>query len=281
MRWVAEGKSKRVTMSTGDGLNNVLAAIIAVRDPIGTANEADPRNEHGSAFDRVSAFQFGFEDGVPACRNISMREISQRRADLPQFLDVNETGEMDLTEESVRQVVDALNVVAPVDEVPAVRFGTDGCSGSPTDAAVSYCPDDNAIVANLEALNDMTAMPEKGFVRGPALGDTTAFSAVMSRYMLSHQRQRDATLEGDDAALRTACLTGAVMNGFVQPVTTPDGNTLRLSAGDLDEAVSGLLVNGVVASDVAGNTVPAGFVRIEAFRDGVLGDVDHCYDVHA
>jgi hypothetical protein len=59
-------------------------------------------------------------------------------------------------------------------------------------------------------------------------------------------------------------------------VTTPDGNTVALTAGDIDEAVSGLLTNGLVASDVNGASVPAGFSRIDAFRVGVLGDADRC-----
>lgn len=279
-RWVADGNSKRVTMSTGDGLNNVLSAMIAVRDGVGTEADANPQQEHGSAFDRVSAFQFGFEDGAPACKNITEREISQRRADLPQFLNTEESGEMDITEGSVSQLVDALEVVAPSDDPPTLKFGTEGCGGGATDTAVSYCPSDNTIVANLEALRDMTAMPEEGFFRGPAMGDTTAFSAVMSRYVMALEQQRNADLSGDQAGMRTACLTGAVITKFVEPVTTPDGNTLQLSAGDLDESVSGLLTYGVAASDVDGTPVPSGFARIEAFRDGVLGDADHCYDLY-
>ena len=69
MRWVAEGNSPRFTLSTGDGLNNVLAAMIAFRDPLLT--EGDPEvgvDEHGSAFERVSAFQFGFTDGAVGVR---------------------------------------------------------------------------------------------------------------------------------------------------------------------------------------------------------------------
>ena len=57
-------------------------------------------------------------------------------------------------------------------------------------------------------------------------------------------------------------------------VTTPDGNTIALTAGDVDEAVSGILDNGLVASDVNGESVPSGFSRIDAFRVGVLGDTD-------
>jgi hypothetical protein len=38
-RWVVEGNSPRFTLSTCDGLNNLLAAMIAFRDPL--LNESD------------------------------------------------------------------------------------------------------------------------------------------------------------------------------------------------------------------------------------------------
>ncbi|MCW2555127.1 MAG: Peptidase, partial [Mycobacterium sp.] len=84
MRWVAEGNSPRFTLSTSDGLNNLLAAMIAFRDPL--LNESDSEageDEHGSAFERVSAFQFGFTDGAASCASIDLKEIKQRRGDLP------------------------------------------------------------------------------------------------------------------------------------------------------------------------------------------------------
>lgn len=59
---------------------------------------------------------------------------------------------------------------------------------------------------------------------------------------------------------------------------TPDGNTVALTAGDLDEAVAGLLTNGLAASDVNGQSAPAGFARIDAFRTGVLSDKDQCFE---
>jgi hypothetical protein len=58
---------------------------------------------------------------------------------------------------------------------------------------------------------------------------------------------------------------------------TVDGTTVALAAGDLDEAVSGMLTNGLAASDVNGASVPSGFSRIDAFRTGVLGDQDRCF----
>jgi hypothetical protein len=50
-----------------------------------------------------------------------------------------------------------------------------------------------------------------------------------------------------------------------------------LTAGDLDKVVWGLLTNHLVASDVDGVPVPAGFTRIVAFRLGVGGDESVCY----
>ena len=70
-------------------------------------------------------------------------------------------------------------------------------------------------------------------------------------------------------ALRTACLTGVVHRKMAEPIDTPDQKELLLTAGDLDEAVSGLLTNRLVASDADGTSVPAGFTRIAAFRGGV------------
>ncbi len=74
MRWVAEDSSPRFTLSTGEGLNNVLAGVVSFRDPVQSEGDPDAGfNEHGSAFERLSAFQFGFTDGPPACVGIDMR----------------------------------------------------------------------------------------------------------------------------------------------------------------------------------------------------------------
>ena len=104
LRWVAEGKSPRFTLNTGEGLNNLLAAMISFRDPLMSEGDYyDVGDEHGSAFERVSAFQFGFTDGPSACAAINLQEIKQRRGDLPVELPSDQTGELPVTEDrSVR-----------------------------------------------------------------------------------------------------------------------------------------------------------------------------------
>lgn len=64
---------------------------------------------------------------------------------------------------------------------------------------------------------------------------------------------------------------------MAEPIELPSHNQLQLTAGDLEEAVAGLLTNHLVASDADGTSVPAGFTRIAAFRGGVTGNADACY----
>jgi hypothetical protein len=61
----------------------------------------------------------------------------------------------------------------------------------------------------------------------------------------------------------------------------PSGGNFQLTAGDVDESVSGLLTNGIGASDVNGNAVPAGFTRILAYRAGLQTNADRCFDQFA
>ncbi|MBI5337992.1 MAG: peptidase [Mycolicibacterium rufum] len=279
MRWVAEDNSPRFSLSTGDGLNNVLAGVISFRDPV--MQEGDPDagfDEHGSAFERISAFQFGFTDGPAACAGIDMREIGQRRGDLPVLLPEDQTGELAIDEESVRSIVDAMGILFTPQDPPALSFdaeAADSCADARPSPPASYCPATNTIVVDLPALQQLGAQDDNG---GLATGDNVAYSVLVSRYMQAIQHARGGVaLDNAEAALRTACLTGVATVKMSKQVTTPDGNTIALTAGDVDEAVSGMLTNGLAASDVNGESVPSGFSRIDAFRVGVLGDTDRCF----
>ena len=280
MRWVAEDNSPRFTLSTSDGLNNLLAAMIAFRDPL--LQRGDPEADedpHGSAFERVSAFQFGFTDGASSCAAIDKEEIELRRGDLPVLLQRDETGELEITEDSVGDIVAAMNVVFEPENPPELDFDAsqmENCPDSRSDDPAVYCPANNTIIIDLPALQDLGAPPEED-QRGLASGDNTGYSVVVSRYVMALQHARGVPLDNAVAALRTACLTGVATANMTSAISTPDGNTIIITAGDVDEAVSGLLVNGYVASDVHGETVPSGFSRIDAFRIGVLGDEDRCF----
>jgi len=282
MRWVAEDNSPRFTLSTGDGLNNVLAAMISFSDPLLSEDEYAPgANEHGSAFERITAFQFGFTDGAASCAAIDAKEIAQRRGDLPVELQQDQTGEWPVSEESVKAIVEALETLFSPADPPELSLDAESANDCPDarpSPPVSFCPANNTIAVDMSALDALGTPSGQSRDGGVVSGDNTAYSVLVSRYMLALQHERGGmTLNSAEAALRTACLTGVATTKMTEAVTTSDGNTVALTAGDLDEAVSGLLTNGLAASDVNGETVPSGFSRMDAFRIGVLGDEDRCF----
>jgi len=210
MRWVAEDNSPRFTLSTGEGLNNVLAAVIAFRDPL--LAEGDPEvgiDEHGSAFERLSAFQFGFTDGPSACAAIDLREIGQRRGDLPVLLPEDQTGELPVTEESVRSIIDAMGILFSPAKPPQLSFkasDAEGCPDARPSPPASYCPATNTIVVDLKELAMMGTQSDSEDGASLASGDNTAYSVLVSRYMQAIQHARGGVLlDNAEAALRN-CL---------------------------------------------------------------------------
>lgn len=286
LRWVAEGRSPRFTLSTGDGLNHVLAGAITIRDPIITPRRIRLLEDgHGTALDRVSAVQKGFSAGPGACATISMDEITRRRGDLPLVLQAESTGELQsgqvsITEETLNTLVEILGKIFSPEHPPALSLDASrvGCAPPPAaDTPAWYCPSANTVVVNLAALQSLGAPADES--KDVLLqGDNTALSVLTSRYLLAIQRERDVPLDSASTALRTACLTGFAQRAMAKRIDVASGKQLQLTAGDLDEAIAGLLTNGLVASDVNNDTVPAGFTRIAAFRSGLLSSTaDSCY----
>jgi predicted metalloprotease len=278
--WVADGKSPRFTLSTTDGLDHVLAGIITTRDPV-MDSDSENDNEHGSALDRVSAFQMGFMTGAPACAGINQQEIEQRRGDLPKALRVDptgdtETGEVSINEDTLSTLMEVLGKVFSPKNPPTLSYTPADCPDAKASPPASYCPATNTIVVDLPGLVKMATVSAEGEHTLPQ-GDDTALSIVMSRYALAVQHERGLPMQSPWTALRTACLTGVVHRKMAEPIDLPSHKQLLLTAGDLDKAVSGLLTNHLVASDADGTSVPAGFTRIAAFRGGVAGNMDACY----
>ncbi len=277
MRHVAEGSAEHFRLSTGDGLNQVLAAIFLLRDQVGSL--LTKRGAHGSAFDRVAAFQFGFTDGNRRCAAIDLAEVTARATELGFDPDDDNEGNLEITEATVGTIVETLRDTFkdnPFDE-PRLAFEGASCGATAPSPPASYCQDVNTIAVDLDGLAQL-GTPRDQSDRIAAVGDFAAFGLVASRYVLAVQKGVGLGLEGDAAGLRTACLVGVwaglhIKNPFGgrQPL-----GQVRLAPGDLDEAVAALLKDGLIASDVAGETVPSGFARVEAFRIGFLQGTQPC-----
>lgn len=282
MRWVADGKSARFSLSTGDGLAKLLLVMIGIRDPLLTAgNPAERRLVHGSAFERVTAFQFGFDGGVSTCAGIDEKEIEQRRSNLPpELLEHGNTGESLINADTSKSVTEALNKLFAPQPPPQLAFDQPPCPDARPSAPAWYCPSSNTIVVDMPRLVVLGTSLARGSpldMMGPLFGDYTAYSVLVSRFMLAVEKQHGGlALDNTNAGLRTACLTGVATAKLSKPVTVSGGDSIALSGGDVDEAVSGLLANGRAAGDVNGESAPSVFARVAAFRVGVLGDENGC-----
>ncbi|WNV90086.1 neutral zinc metallopeptidase [Umezawaea sp. Da 62-37] len=271
-RWIAEGNSKHFRLSTGPGLNQVLSTMFFIRDAAGTS--AEKQGAHGSAFDRVAAFQFGFAGDPKRCAQINETEIKSRITQQTFSPDDQSKGQLavadrkslDVLESSLRDAYKQTGA-AP----PAFKEGLGDCPDVQGTSPASYCPSTNQVSLDLDELTRIGSLPKKGQTGG--LGDFAAFAEIASRFALSIQKATGYPLDGPAAGLRTACLTGAWAG-----TTTKSTSTLRLSAGDLDEAVAELLADkSLIAADVNGAVVPSGFARVEAFRDGFFdGETGVC-----
>ncbi|MCH2221970.1 MAG: hypothetical protein MK097_16850, partial [Dechloromonas sp.] len=278
--WVAAGKSARLTLSTGDGLDRLLAGMITTRDPV-MDSDIESDDEHGSALDRISAFQMGFTAGTPACAAITMNEVLRRRGDLPTTLRVGpdgvaQTGEVAINQDTLSTLMEVMGQIFVLARPPTLSYDPADCSTAEASPPASYCPNTNTIIVDLPTLQKIGHVANEKEHSLPQ-GDDTALSIVMSRYVLAAQRERGLPLRGPWTALRTSCLTGFAHRKMAEPIDLPSHHHLLITAGDLDKAVSGLLTNHLVASDVDGVPVPAGFTRITAFRVGLGGDENLCY----
>jgi len=274
-RWVAESKSKYFDVSTSDGLNSALSSLFLVRDSAGTS--ATDRSAHGTGFDRTYAFQIGFEDGPQECAAMTMENIQPRLTERP-FDSGDRDGDIDVDAEAIDLLKDSLDAAFSGAGAQGPEIVDDGgsCPAGPSTPPASYCADDNTVSIDLDELAELgRPVDQKGEFTGSGSGghgDFAAFAEVASRYALGIQKGVGASLDNANAGLRTACLVGAWAAVAASP-----GQEMRLSAGDLDEAISDLLrPDSLVAADVAGKPAASGFNRVEAMRTGYLEGSGPC-----
>jgi predicted metalloprotease len=275
-RWVAEDKSKYYRVSTSEGLNQVMASMFLIRDQAGTS--AADKGAHGTAFDRTYAFQAGFEKGPKECAGMTAENIKPRLTERPFDKGDQGKGDAKFTAQTVALLKKSLDEAFKGAGVTAPEI-TDGGSCQTTPPA-SYCPGDNTVSIDLAKLAQLAQPIDrdaemKGEDPG-GMGDFAAFSEVAARYALGIQKGVGASIDNANAGLRTACLVGAWAAFTNRP------GDLRLSAGDLDEAIADLLQpESLVSADVNGKRPDSGFDRVEALRRGYLEGSSVCSKQYA
>lgn len=278
-RYAAAGDSAYFRVSTAEGINQALASLFFVRDEAG--DSADEKGAHGTAFDRTYAFQLGFEQGPQQCAAIDQEDIDQRITE--EAFDPKDIGEGDaqINARTLGVLQTSLDraFAATGAQGPRLVVGTGRCPGGADTAPVSYCERDNTVNMDTNALIELgQSVDRRAETRGEhstGLGDFAAFAEIASRYTQGVQKSVGASLDDANAGLRTSCLVGA----WAGAADEGEGGKLRLSPGDLDEAIAELLrPRSVIAADVNGTQVPNGFARVESLRKGYLQGSQTCTD---
>ena len=194
LRWVAEGESPRFELNTTDGLDKVLAGALAIRDRPPNFNPfglLPVEASHGTALDRVSAVQQGFDLGTGSCTKITMADILQRRGDIPAALfdPAGTQSDTELTESALASVITQLNKIFSPARPPTLKMGV-SCAAGPA----AYCPDSNTVEVDLSALEQI-GTPASESQRVLLQGDNSAISVLTSRYMLALQNERGVQLD--------------------------------------------------------------------------------------
>ncbi len=266
-----------VLRPTKRDLEQAIGGYLDFRDPLGTP-ASDPF-AHGSAFDRVSAFAQGFGEGSGACVDYD--------TDPPAVADIQLTAEDIATggdlvlEELVPLLLEDIDVywteaspaLLGVDypDPDVVPVGPDSdltsCDGQPADFAdlAVLCPTDAVIV-----YDEPTLLPELWGEVGDVAAGYVLIHAHSQALLVEAGVAPDATMFNQAAD----CLSGAFLADMFL------GNTvnLRLSAGDLDEAVVGLVLYEPPRPGFAPATEDAIFDRVQALRRGFQRGVGACLE---
>jgi len=268
-RWVADGKAAHSRLREPE-LDQLLRGYLQLRDPVGTSTAA--QSAHGSYFDRVSAFQEGFDDGAEACRDHFGPE---RVFTQGSFSDRDEalTGGnaaydelWDIIDASLPTVwAQAFDEEFQRDftEPEIDRFDGDapGCAGEP-DQELVFCSAEALVGIDERQL----AMPSYDDI-----GDFAVATAVSLPYSLSVRSQLGLSTDDEEALRSAVCLSG----WYAAKVYQGQANA-RISPGDVDESVQFLLTYG---NDP--NVLPAanltGFQLVDLFRNGFLSGLDTCH----
>ena len=286
--WVsraASGGSAYVTLTDAD-IRGALISLVAVRDPVGT-DQFEPGG-HGTAFDRIGAFQEGFLHGPERCDTLLDDPLPLMPNEFQTTTDLLNEGDLPFGYDDgdiVPLVVDALNGFWPfqLDQLDAGTFApmTLVPVGAASDITCSTRP--RMVAPGLATCTaDDTVYLDDGFARrlyqDPIVGsaDFAVGYFVALAWADVAQTRLGSDLVGSDRALANDCLVGAWTNDLDPDRPDRPGEVNRgvISPGDLDEAVIAAIEIGDTSPDDDALGVP--FDKVAAFRAGVLGRIGAC-----
>lgn len=269
------------SLRTGaDAVRAGLIALINVRDPLGIATTTP--GGHGTAFDRVGAFQDGFSGGADACaplldapRDLMPNEFTSfddylRAGNAPYDCSSDPDPGCSPSWEFLGADLDEFWSLAADRAVALVPVPID----TRRSGIVDDCPDATAVDDVIAVCSsDATVRFDESLVR-PLYDEIGDFSLGYLLGAAWVESVLGPPAAGEDAAgrvLRRDCLVGV----WVADITTGRRRDPRrasavvTSPGDLDEAITT-----IITLDAGGG--PDAVERIDAFRSGVLDGPAAC-----
>lgn len=283
-RWVADGDSTYFDLNQGEGMREVLTAMLYVSDPIGSSPEAG--SAHGTGFDRTLAFQHGYAEGLARCDEMDQKEVDDRIQQFPfVYTPTTAADSIEITEDFLAIMVEVTNDYfaeeIPGYEAPEVEVVPSGeppaCGGRAAADPVDYCPDTHTVTYVLEDLHEI-GTPTEGF--DSANGDFSAVIMLVSRIALAGAESAGEEITGPDAGLTALCRTGAWSSWMQtprgEPDTREDKDKYILGPADLNRAVFQVIASPLPASDVSGVETSSVFDQVSALSTGVVHGPDGC-----
>jgi predicted metalloprotease len=283
-RRVADGGSEAFAIDAGE-LDEALAGILSLRDAPG--GSADDPSAHGSGFDRVGAFQEGFEDGATRCAEYRNGDPAPYQFPFSDQTEFDSGGDLPLSGSQVDPGI--LELAFPsLDAYWSATFPelSGGIAWEPLDDPVSFRAGDGPQCDGqpVEDFALFVCIPDRyvGFEMGTTMpsayeqnGDFAVATLLATQYGLDVVSQLGTADDELAATLQGDCLAGAWAEALLPP-DPPDAFELVLSPGDLDEAVAVLLT--FRSADDRERQGP-GFDRVRAFRRGVLRGPEACLNL--
>ncbi|MGH9134486.1 MAG: hypothetical protein ACRDZZ_11150 [Ilumatobacteraceae bacterium] len=284
--WASSGQSETIQLTDAD-IRGGLIAMVTVRDPVGTAQDIE--GAHGSAFDRVGAFQVGFTQGAQRCAQILDDPLPLVSNEFLSLDDFENDGDLpygfDPETDIIPLVVTALNLYWTFDAggagiefpeltlVPVTSTDEIACPdlSGPVEQTAVVCPSTNEAYFDEPFAEQLYNSPIEGradFAVGYLIGTGWAEEA---------QILLGSPLTGEPRALANDCLVGAWAADMFpdRPLRPEEGESRgQISPGDLDEAVLAAITVG--DPGFGDDRIGSAFEKIDSFRDGVLGGIPAC-----
>jgi predicted metalloprotease len=252
---VADSSDSNVHLARSD-LDTALAGLLTLSDPSGIDGSQD--GAHGNGFDRVSAFQDGYEGGAQKCADYQNNPPSITETGYTSSQDQANGGNLPLDEmtATVTQSLDQYwGSQSSTLTAPTVTAGgadaADGTDGGVLTDGVVYDPSTNTVhydAAALQRVHD-------------SIGDFAGGLLLATAWSSAVEHQQGVQLGTDTARRGAECLAGAWAADAAS----------SLSPGDLDEAVTVLVSAGTGNADRG-----TAFDRVAAFRDGFRNGPSQC-----